>query len=177
LESIEKDVIEKAARSSLYFRDYIKFVHNWEPRPHQNIWVEALQQLADGTLLDVSGKPTRKLMILAFPGSGKTDTMCEYNAWVIGRSCLNNEIPQVGYVSYSDDVAMIRSVAVRDTIEYNENYRLTFPYALPHKDKRGAGPEWFPYPRVRGKEAPNFPSPGSTGEILSCRFPTLITID
>jgi len=177
LESIEKDVIEKAARSSLYFPDYVKFVHNWEPRPHQRVWVEALQQLADGTLLDVSGKPTRKLMILAFPGSGKTDTMCEYNAWMIGRSCLNNEIPQVGYVSYSDDVAMIRSVAVRDTIEYNENYRLTFPYALPHKDKRWAGHEWFLYRSDWGKKDPTFRSAGITGGILSYRFPTLITID
>lgn len=177
MDLISKETIDRAAKSFFDFSEYMKFVHNWEPRPHQIQWIKALQLLADGKLTDASGNPTRKLMILAPPGSGKTDTMIEYASWVIGRATMNDEIPQVGYVCYSDDVAMVRSLAIRDTIEFSENYQLCFPAAQPLKDKRWAGHEWFLWRKDMSKKDPTFRGAGITGGILSYRFPTMIVID
>src|SRR3972149_103076 len=174
---LDKELIEKAARSGLYFRDFTEFVHCWKARPHQETWFDALQQLADGVLLDKKGHPTRKLMILAPPGSGKTDTMIEFNAWLIGRDLLAGNMPQLGYVSYSDDVAMIRSLAIRETIEFSEKYQMVFPMAAPNKDKRWSAHEWFLWREDVSKKDPTFRSAGVTGGILSYRFPTMITID
>lgn len=174
---IDKETVNQAARSGLYFASYMEFVHGWKPRKHQKAWVEALQDLADHKLLDKHGNPTNKLMILAAPGFGKTDTMIEYNAWSIGRSIERGEIPQVGYVAYADDVAMLRSLAIRNTIEHNENYKMVFPFVEPDKTNRWAAHEWFLARDDVSKKDPTMRASGITGQILSYRFPTLLTID
>ena len=42
----------------------------------------------DPERLKEDGQPTTKLMILAPPGSGKSDTLIEFMAWLIGRETL-----------------------------------------------------------------------------------------
>lgn len=182
---VDESTIEDAARAGVYFRDFTRVVFGWVPRPHQEPWYDALQDLADGKLLDANGKPTNKLMILAPPGSGKTDTMIEYNAWVIGRALeqyfTGNDAqpPQVGYVAYADDVASLRSMAIRNSIEFNPMYSMVFPFAEPDKSNRWSSHEWFlrRLEKDVGKKDPTVRASGLTGQILSYRFPTLITLD
>jgi len=177
VELAEKATVDAAAMSGLYFKDYCEFVHGWKMRKHQEPMFTALQQLADGTLLDVHGNPTTKLMVLMAPGFGKTDTLIEYNAWTIGRSIEKGEIPQLGYVSYADDVATLRSLAIRNTIEFNEAYKMVFPFATPDKNIKWASHEWFLERSDPSKKDPTLRASGLTGQILSYRFPTMITVD
>ncbi len=189
LEKLAERVVK--ARSS--FREYVSLVHGWEVRPHQERWFDALQALGVGRLRHPNAnvdcqkchgafacedcKKTNKLLILAFPGSGKTDTAIEWNAWMIGRTIQKGLMPQLGLISFADEVAMLRSVAIRDTIEFNEIYRLIFPAAIPLKDKRWASHEWFLQRKDMTKKDPTFRAAGITGSILSYRFPTAETID
>lgn len=172
-----EQIVEQAANAALSFRGYVSFVHDWEVRRHQEGLFDALQSLTDGTLKDMDGKPTHKLMALQPPGSGKTDTLVEYNSFMIGRACQVGMVPQVGFVCYADDVATLRSMAVRDTIDLKEKYKLVFPEAIPLRDKRWASHEWFLRRPDPSQKDPTFRAAGITGQILSFRFPTLITID
>ena len=156
---------------------YLRHVHNWEPREHQLLWVNALQKLADGELTDAEGKPCNKLLILAPPGSGKTDTVCQFTSWYIGKTVFFGGTPQVGYLSYSDTVAWKRSVAIRDTIAGVARFRDVFPTALPAKDKGWGQDEWFLQRADVSKKDPTFRGAGFGGSILSYRFPHLIVID
>ena len=104
-----------AARTTL--AGYSEFVHGWRPRPHQVEWYQALQALYEGKVTypsqseggaaDEEGRasfpeeglvelPTTKLMILASPGWGKTDTLCEYTEWVIGKESEAGRTAQIG---------------------------------------------------------------------------------
>jgi hypothetical protein len=188
-----RQLAEQLARARLYFRDYVKTVHNWPIRPHQEAWFDALQAHHDGTLRNpqtsvgctnctprVGCKPshrTNKLLIIAPPGSGKTDTLIEYAAWTIGNECVQNRIPTIGYVTYADDVAHLRSVAVRDTIEFNKVYRLMFEAAQPDKKKGWGQKEWFLKRDDATRKDPTLRSAGVSGAILSYRFKTLLVVD
>lgn len=167
------------ALSRRSFRSYISFVHGWELRPHQLIWVEALQALAEGTLTDEAGKPCYQLLIMAPPASGKTALLTEYVEWLVGREWRAGRDPQVGIISYADDVAIARSKSVRHTVEYSKAYKDVFPGIVPAYKEGWNEHAWNiqrqqaellePQATVRGI--------GMTGAIKSHRFKTLIVID
>ena len=184
-------LVLKVARAQLYFEDYVELVHGWVPRPHQVAMFRALQLLADHRLRSPEASDcgvcdgaeacsadhaTNKLLVMMFPGAGKSDTMVEYNCWVIGRASLTNEIAQCGLVSFADEVAQLRSVAVRDTIDANPAFRLVFPDCLPDKNKGGGQGEWFLKRRDAGKKDPTFRAAGITrGGLFLPLSPTLFS--
>ena len=152
LEELTLADIRQAARASKSFRSYTEFVHGWIPRQHQDVWWRALQALADKKLMSgvwVNGipqtpieerVPTNKLLIMGPPESGKSDTVNEWAEWMIGRSLKMGHVPQCGIVSYGDDPAADRSIAIRDLISQSPQYTLVFndgkrPLARPDKNK------------------------------------------
>ena len=163
--------------SRVHLRDFISYVHEWSIPPHQESWVEAMQDLADGVMLDDEGQPCNRLMILAPPASGKSDTVCQFAEWLIGREVFWSRDPQVGYLSYSDSIAWTRSVAIRDTIAQHERYREVFPYTMPAKEKGWGRDEWFLQRIDPGKKDPTFRAAGFSGTIYGYRLPTLVVID
>ena len=164
-----------SVRSSLEY--YIENVRGWPLRFHQRPWVSAIDALIKGRLRTEDNRQTNKLLILAPPGSGKSDTAIETVEWVIGREVERGRIPQCGYVSYADDVAAARSVAIRNTVEFNEAYHHAFPGVHPAKSDGWGQNEWFLERTDRGKKDPALRAAGVTGGILSYRFPTIIVID
>ena len=189
VEQVTREDVEAAIAARFSFRSYVKFVHNWTPRVHQEIWFSAFQALTDGKLMSgewLNGvaqtpveerQPTNKLMIIGWPGSGKSDTAVEYLAWMIGRSVAEGGIPQGGIVSYADDIARGRSVAIRDTIESSDEYALVFPGCIPQKSKGWANSEWVLWREDQTKKDPTLRAAGINGGILSYRFPTILLID
>lgn len=120
---------------------------------------------------------TNKLLWLAFFASGKTDTLIEWVAWMIGRTIQDGGTPQCGWLSYADGVADLRSVAIRDTIEFNKRYQFVFPDAKPDRKKGYAEGEWFLKRADPGEKDPTMRASGIFGSILSYRFGTLGVID
>jgi len=189
MDTVTRADVSKAALARHSFRSYTDFVHGWVPRPHQEIWFTALQALAEGRLksgLWVNGvamtlaedrEPTTKLMIVAPPAAGKSDTANEYMGWTIGRALMKGQTPQAGIVAYGDEPATDRSVAIRDNIAFNDAYRLVFPLAVPDKAKGWSGHSWFLQRADPGKKDPTLRAAGIEGGILSYRFPTIILID
>ena len=170
----------------------MRFVRGWEPRPHQVRWIAALQALADRLLRSPAGdgcthcvgvlgcKPahrTNKLLIEAFPASGKTNLVLQWLEWLIGKETLRGAVPQIGLLCYSDDPAQLRSIAIRDTIEHNELYKFVFATALPAKEKGWGQKEWFLRRADPGQKDPTLRASGLGGTIQSYRFPTATVID
>jgi phage terminase large subunit-like protein len=165
--------------------------------------VRALQALAEGKLLAPGAgcdacdppfscgecKTTNKLLIPAFPGSGKSDTISEWAAWMIGRATLEGHIPVGGYTSYSDDVAQDRSVAIRDTIYVKPNedtgeippstqkYHLVFPDARPDKRKAWGRGSWFLWRSNPTKKDPTLRAAGWGAAIHAYRFTHFNIVD
>ena len=70
----DEQVARLRARGELAARDFAefcRFVLRIEPAKHELPWIEALQALAEGRLSDAKGRPTKRLIIVAPPGSGK----------------------------------------------------------------------------------------------------------
>ena len=81
------EVIKAARRARKDFEFYCRMVLGIKPVRHQKEWVECLQALADGNLKGEDGKTTRNLLVIAPPGSGKTQLVgVGYTAWMIGRN-------------------------------------------------------------------------------------------
>ena len=190
--------IEGLARSRESFAAYAEVVHGWKAAAHQEPWYEALQALAEGELRSnqvaaiaamrgeepdpervaaEDGKPTVKLLILAPPGGGKTDTLLEFASWLMGRETLAGRTPTVGIICYSDEPAEDRSKAIRETVEYSEPYHLVFPSVIPDKKKGFGQKEWFLRGAEVGRKDPAMRAIGMDGGILSFRFDTLGIVD
>ena len=180
VESITPELREEArrlVRSQTYFKDYIRAVHGWEIRPHQESWVAALQALAYGRLRDANDNPLHRVLILAPPASGKTSIVLQFASWLIGREVKAGRDPQVGMLSYAEDVARERSVAIRNVVEFNETYRKVFMDVKPAKADGWSEGSWYIARKDRGTASPTLRSAGLEGAILSYRFPTLIVVD
>lgn len=89
-------------------------------------------------------------VIIAPPGSIKTNTLIAACAWWLGRDPTQH----IGFFSNTDRQAYRRSVAVRDTITRNGKYAAIFPELLPDRGKGWAEYEWFVQrPDVGDKDA------------------------
>ena len=131
------EVLKAAMRARRDFEFYCRMVLGIKPVRHQKEWVECLQALAEGKLKGEDGKITRNLLIIAPPGSGKTQLVgVGYTAWMIGR----NPFKHYGLISYADKVAWSRSVAIRNMIEHDRAYKLVFPEEADLADEMGVTP-------------------------------------
>lgn len=118
---------ERAAKD---FMEFCRFVLRIEPAKHELPWIEKLQALADGKLRDAKGRPTKRLIIVAPPGSGKSQIVgVGFLVWMIGRSYKKHH----GLLSFSDDPAWERSKTIKWLIENSRAYRFVFPDVKPDK--------------------------------------------
>src|SRR3989304_9042283 len=100
-------LLQRGQRARKNFATFCKFVLGFSPAPHQKEWITELQRIGD----DPSG---RKLIIIAPPGSGKTQLVgVGFTAWMLGRSPDRH----LGLLSYADSVGWSRSYAIRNLIE------------------------------------------------------------
>ncbi len=165
------------------FRAYVEKVCGWKIRPHQEPWIDALQRLADGTLTTdfpgTDGDPTRKLLILSFPSSGKSRTVCQFAQWIIARQLTAGIDPTVGYICYAYDLAIRNSHTVRKPIEESwKAYYEAFP-AVPHFDKKkNWREERWTIPKIAssGDDA-TFSAGGINASTIGMRFDSLIVLD
>jgi phage terminase large subunit-like protein len=159
------------------FRAYVTWVCGWRIRPHQEAWIDALQDLYDGTLTTADGEPTNKLMILSFPSSGKSRTVCQFAQWVIGREISKGRDPTIGYVCYADRLAARNSLTVRKPFDEEwETYRHVFPDVARSKTAAWQNNEWSLKKRAGGDDS-TFLAAGRSTSTLGYRFDSLIVMD
>jgi phage terminase large subunit-like protein len=181
-----KAVILEAARVD--FGTYVEFVHGWESRPHQRAWIEALNALIippvcyntnnthDGASCFLCRvHKTRRLLIVAFRGGGKSRTLIEFNTWAIG----NRPQLSLAFVSYSQDLARARTIAVRSIIggdsEESRNYKMVFPEVSANPELWGAE-AWNVANREASDPDNTMVGYGMTGTLTGRRFSGL-TLD
>jgi phage terminase large subunit-like protein len=109
------------------FRSY---VCNHESFPHHLDWERTLNTGIDSKcLFGIAGDHT---LILSPRGSTKSTFLVEWAAWVIGMMTapeIKLDI-KILYVSYTIDVAILKSVEIKQVIE-SEKYQLVFPWVRP----------------------------------------------
>lgn len=177
------ELAQNIAHARASFRFYVEWGKGWRIRPHNESWVLALQQLYDGTLLDMQGRPCQKLGILSFPRSSKSSYFRYFLEWVIGREFLRGVDPTVGYVCYADSLATKNSRDVRATIEATQNpkthleerYGLIFPGVRPGDS--WSGNEWEIGRHNSNSADPTFKAAGASGSVLGFRFDSAIVMD
>jgi len=115
---IQKELACRKARA-----DFWTFCHLLAPdfyredRPHLKKLCNTLQDFHDGKLLKADGEPYKKLGIQLPPRFGKTRTLTNYSAWVLG---LDNK-RRIISASYGDDLACDFSRFTRDIIAEEKN--------------------------------------------------------
>lgn len=134
-----------------------------EAAAHHQVWIEALQ---DDSI--------KRLLIVAPPEHAKTVWCSQiFPAWCIGR----NPQGHVLHVSVTATVAKLNSVAIRDTLELNLDYRRVFPEIRPDHRKGWGEAEWFVRRANPGDKDATFAAAGFDGPIISRRAHLLIVDD
>lgn len=105
-------------------------------------------------------------VIIAPPGSAKTNTLVAYNAWMIGREPHRH----FGYFSNTAGQAYRRSVAVRDLVAKSLAYRAIFPETMPDFGKGWAEGEWYLDRPDVGDKDPTMLAAGVGGAIMGARL-------
>lgn len=112
-------------------------------------------------------------LIVAPPGSVKTNTMIGACAWWLGRDPTQH----VAYVCDTSTRGTERSLAVRAIIEESPEYRTVFPDTLPNPKRGWAQDAWYlQRPNVGDKNA-SFLSGGMDSSILGARIDRVILDD
>lgn len=113
----------------LKFREYV--CGHTSPAHHRR-WERILNTGEDSKCLTKIGGPNT--LILAPRGSAKSTFQVEWTAWVIGIHTLEDiGIPiKVLYVSYSIEVAMLKSEQIKDILS-SDKYQEVFPHIRPGK--------------------------------------------
>jgi len=179
-------VVDAAAGSRRDLGRYMGWVHSWEVRPHQRAWVEALQALIirpgcwDDGCFPCRVHRQKRLLIVAPPGWGKTDTLIEFMAWVIG---IDPEAAAYAFFSFNDNIATERSMPCRDTVwaaepsEMNERYSLVFPGIKPAKEKTWGQERWFLHRKDKGRKDPTLVAAGIGGSVNARRLGGMVIDD
>lgn len=145
-----------------YIDDYSEYVHGFRPEAFHLRWLSALTNPA-----------IKRLLIIAPPDHGKTQyTSVEYPAFCIGK----NPNIHIGFLSNTSTQAERRSLAVRDTIAFNQRYHRVFPNVKP--DRKGwSSAEWYVQRDDPGDKDSTFKASGVFGPITGDRYDLLIMDD
>ena len=148
------------ARASLGF--YIGWAHKTDmpetqgghavPQPHHLRIIERMEKVAESVLRQGGWRSLggeRHTSVVAPPGSGKTVLLQGFYEWLVGKASLEwggnwADMIHLGHISHSADQAWRMSYAVRETIENNAAFQVTFPKVKP--SGKWAEREW----RVEG---------------------------
>jgi phage terminase large subunit-like protein len=161
----------------LDFGSYMGFVHQatgpgslegWAlPAAHHEVIIGALTDDELGHTLIVTPR-----------GSGKTTLVQGWLEWMLGRASLGGgnwaEDWRALYVTNTATQAYKISLAIKDTIEFNDKYHVIFPKVKKYGEK-WSETEW----RVQGNQSqkdPTFQAMGITGPALGSRA-TIIVLD
>lgn len=145
-----------------YLDDYGEYVHGFSPTPFHLEWMRALYD-----------PKIDRLLIIAPPDHAKTQTVIEWCCSLIG----NTPTVHIGLLSNTATQANRKSVAVRDTIAYNERYHLVFPNVVPDKEKGWSESEWFVKRADPGDKDSTFKAAGVFGPITGDRYDYIIFDD
>ena len=142
--------------------EHIRKVFNYELRPHQLPWIAALEDMS-----------IKRLIIIAPPKYGKTPTMQDYVSWRIGKEpndyhCL--------YISNTQSQAIKPSIAIRDTIEYSEEYQRYYPI-YSDKGKGWSSTSWFINRWNKSDKDPTFQAAGVHGPVIGATVQEVILDD
>ena len=157
----EIEIARLRIRSRL--RWHTRFVHGYSMPEHQLLWCEALED-----------RSIKRLLIVAAPKYGKTPVVgTDYLGWRIGN---DPEGYHCIYVSNTATQANKNSVALRDTIAYNGNYR--FLYGLKPDPMKGWGEnEWFIKRKNEADKDPTLQATGVGGPILGATVQEVVYDD
>lgn len=161
-----EDWVGAKSRESLAV--YLGLVHQLDDGrqaiPPKHLLDKVIPALEDDSLGDT--------VIVAPPGSVKTNTMIGYLARYIGLHPGDH----VAYVCASGPEAEQRSLAVRDTIEFSDLYKAIFP-VKPNKGRGWAADSWFlERPLVMDKN-PTFKAVGVGGRLKGARVSRIVYDD
>uniref|UniRef100_A0A6M3JA37 Putative terminase n=1 Tax=viral metagenome TaxID=1070528 RepID=A0A6M3JA37_9ZZZZ len=142
---------------------HTKFVHGYSMPWHQQVWCEALEDFS-----------IKRLLIVAPPKYGKSPIVgLDYLGWRIGN---DPEGYHCIYVSNTATQADKFSVALRDTIAYNQRYR--FLYGVePDVGKGWSEAEWFVKRQNEADKDPTLRATGIGGPILGGTVEEIILDD
>lgn len=141
---------------------HTRFVHGYSMPWHQNVWCEALEDLS-----------IKRLLIIAPPKYGKSPTVGDYLGWRIGN---DPEGYHCIYVSNTAAQANKYSVALRDTVARNENYR--FLYDLkPDYGKGWSESQWFVQRTDEYDKDPTLQATGIGGPVLGATVQEVVYDD
>lgn len=155
--------IEKAkelVKHSLYW--HTRYVHGFSMPKHQKRWARVLQD-----------DRYDRIIIVAPPKYGKSPTLVDYIGWKIGK---DTEGYHCIYLSSTARQANKYSVALRDTVDLNDNYKLLYD-VKPDKNKGWGESEWFVKRKDQADKDPTVQSCGIGGPILGATVQELFFDD
>lgn len=112
-------------------------------------------------------------VIIAPPGSAKTNTAIAACGWWIGR----DPNLHVGYFSNTGPQANRRSVAIRDVVRFSPAYRAIFPRVEPDFLKGWGETEWFIRREDLGDKDATLTAAGVGKEIMGARLDRVVYDD
>ena len=112
-------------------------------------------------------------LIIAPPGSAKTNTMIGAAAWWLGRDPEQH----VAYFCDNATRATERSLAVRSLIDESPAYRAIFPEAVPNPKRGWAGDSWYLERRNIADKNASFLSAGMDSSVLGARIDRAVLDD
>jgi predicted phage terminase large subunit-like protein len=133
------------------------------PPPHiRDIVIPAIENDALGHTL-----------IIAPPGSAKTNTMMAACEWWLGRDPSQH----VAYVCDTATRGVERSLAVRSVIEESPEYRAVFPNTAPNQKRGWSQDAWYLERPNIGDKNPSFLAAGMDTSILGARIDRVVLDD
>lgn len=133
--------------------------------PPRHVRDQFIRALEDDALGDT--------VIIAPPGSAKTNTAMAAVAWSLGR----NPRQHIGYFSNTDAQAHDRSVAIRDIVAQSVTYQAIFPDVRPDRSKGWSEKAWFLWRDDRGDKDPSLLAVGAGTAIQGARLDRVVLDD
>lgn len=161
--------IEDARRSLSWFGEFV--FRDDKGRPlraacHHEIWTCAQEGIENG---DFS-----RVLTIAPPSHAKSEWGSKvFPSWFLGKHPDKHLI----CASATASLANLFSVAVRDAVEQNQDYRLVFPEARPDKSKGWAEAEWFLWRKDRADKDASYTAAGVDGPVIGRRADGVIVDD
>lgn len=160
---------EQMQGSRTRLRDFARYVYGVEPRPHQDLWIDALEGVFRGEI--------SRLCIIAPPGHAKsTYHSIVFPTWYLGQRYNDSLIG----VTTTDKLGKLYGDTVRSVIEEGGRYRAVFPDVEPWIARGWSTDGFFvrgPVKRRREQKDPSMVYTGAGGPIIGRRADGVIIDD
>jgi len=146
------------------FKYFCEFVHNVQLARHQMVWYDHLTS---------DNEEDRQVAIAAPPEFWKSRLIRMWIEYNIGKYPERCTLLAMNSASQ----AQKQVKAVRDTIEFNVNYKLTFPHVKPDKTRGWSGFQLFVQRTNLGRPDPTLEGTGVQGPIQGAHIEYIICDD